>query len=129
MTTVNLIPEFRTWLLTQGTFPYESGECYAFWLPDKVDQDSCCAIRMNGGPIEPPLKRMSVEIESKEKDGMQTALSQLDLVFALVNNMDNAISLGGYKTRCQAQSTPFPAGYDDKNYAHALLYVELITVA
>lgn len=121
----NLVPELRTWLLAQGAFPFETATCFEYQMPE-TSADAICAIRVNNANVDMPLKRPSIEIEVRDKDGMTAAITKLDTIYSLV--AETEMMLNGYKTICDVQSVPLPMGYDEKNFAHASLFLTLITV-
>ena len=121
----NLVPDLRTWLLAQGTFPFATATCFEYQMPE-TSADAICAIRINSATVDFPLKRLPMEIEVRDKDGMAAAITKLDAIYALIG--DEEMMLNGYKTICEAQSVPLPMGYDEKKYAHASLFLNLTSV-
>ena len=118
----NLVPELRTWLLAQGTFPFASTTCFEYQMPE-TSADAICAIRVNNANVDMPLKRPSIEIEVRDKDGMTAAMTKMDAIYLLIR--DTEMMLGSYKSLCYAQSVPISMGYDEKDFAHASLFLTL----
>jgi len=121
----NLVPELRTWLLAQGTFPFAAATCFEYQMPE-TSADAICAIRINSGNVDFPLKRLPMEIEVRDKDGMSAAITKLSAIYLLIR--DTEMMLGGYKTICEAQSVPLPMDYDEKKFARASLFLNLTSV-